>query len=55
MELSRFPRSTPEAQGVRRTRTCRFSDDSMRVTQQANLSFGSLQRPTLEGRIAGGR
>lgn len=38
----------------RRTLTCRFSDDGVRVTQQANLSFGSLERPTLEGRIAGG-
>jgi CubicO group peptidase (beta-lactamase class C family) len=35
----------------RRTLTCRFSGDGVRVEQRANLSFGSTERPTLEGRL----
>jgi CubicO group peptidase (beta-lactamase class C family) len=35
----------------RRTLTCRFDGDSLSVEQQANVSFGSTDRPTLEGHL----
>jgi hypothetical protein len=34
----------------RRTLVCRFGGDGVRIEQRANLSFGSTERPTLEGR-----
>jgi CubicO group peptidase (beta-lactamase class C family) len=37
----------------RRTLTFRFSGDGVRVEQRANLSFGSTERPTLEGQAIG--
>ncbi|HEY8741719.1 MAG TPA: serine hydrolase [Chloroflexota bacterium] len=33
----------------RRTLTCRFDGNSLSLEQQANVSFGSTDRPTLEG------
>jgi len=39
----------------RRTLTYRFSGDRVQVNQRANLSFGSTERPTLEGRAIGAR
>ncbi|MCL4544643.1 MAG: beta-lactamase family protein [Chloroflexi bacterium] len=34
-----------------RTLTCRFGGDRLLLQQQANVSFGSTTRPTLEGRL----
>jgi len=39
----------------RRTLSCRFSENGVRVDQRANLSFGSTERPRLEGRVSGVR
>jgi CubicO group peptidase (beta-lactamase class C family) len=37
----------------RRTLSYRFSGDGVRIEQRANLSFGSTERPTLEGHPIG--
>jgi CubicO group peptidase (beta-lactamase class C family) len=34
----------------RRTLTCRFDGDGLRIDQQMNVSFGATERPRLEGR-----
>jgi len=39
----------------RRTLSCRFFSDGVRVEQRANLSFGSTERPRLEGTLIGAR
>jgi CubicO group peptidase (beta-lactamase class C family) len=36
-----------------RTLTCRFEGDRVTVEQQANVSFGPVERATLKGRVAG--
>ena len=39
----------------RRTLSCRFFSDGVRVEQRANLSFGSTERPRLDGTLIGAR